>query len=166
MKSGDDLWWVPRLGVSHSGEQLTVIIWDVSLFQRGCQRQVGALGRPRLCCSVSAGGRLWKQGAASVDGESALLWAPRYSAPWLLCTAPLGAQWPPGFPEEKLALGSACSKSVVKSSVFSHRETSVSLLTVPFPCFVSCFHLDYLKLAFIIHGAQRLPSKRQGFGVR
>ena len=152
---------------------LLVTIRDVSLFQRGCQRQVGPLGQHRLYCSLSAGGRLWKQRAASGDRDSALLWAPGCSAPRLLCTALLEAQWPPASPGEKLALGSACSKSIVKSSIFSHGETSVSLLTFAFPCFISCLHLHYLKLAFsvlcsafIIHGAQHLPSKRQGLGVK
>lgn len=151
---------------------LSVTIWDISLFQRRCQRQVGPLGH-RLYCSVSAGGRLWKQRAALGDRESALLWAPGCSVPWLLCTTRLRAQWPLASPEEKLALASACSKSVLKSSVLSHGQTSVSLLTFMFPCFRSYFHLHYLKLAFsvlysvfIIYGAQHLPSKRQGLGVK
>ena len=113
---------------------------------------------------MNTGRSLWKPWAVSGDKESAQV---LLSAPWTLYTviALLRAQWPPAFSKEKLPLGSACRKSVVKSSTLSHGGTSISLLPYTFPCFISSSHLRCLMLAFrvlcsvfIVRRAQRLPK--------
>lgn len=123
-------------------------------------------------CFANTGRSLWKPWAVSGDKESAQV---LLSAPGILCTvvALLRAQWPPAFSKEKLPLGSARRKSVVKSSTLSRGGTSISLLPFTFPCFISSSHLHCLILACRVLCSVFLSftelsvylSKRQGLGV-